>query len=387
MCLVDDAKVDLDAAVAALQASSASTVLETARYHGVGGFVYKRLISSALFEPIETDLRRMYTDALHGHMRTLYALSRVQSVLERSGAQWAVIKGPVLAELVYREPGLRTYNDLDVIVEPGRFAEVVAELEGSGAKLLDRNWKVIRRELFGELHFVAAAGVLLDLHWNLVTIYRGRTSISTDEILSRRVPVSLAGVPAFSLEQHDQLIHLAVHAALSGGDKLLWMKDIDLAVRSGGLDWDLIAERAQRWRVAAPVGLMLARVAATLETPVPDGLAAKLLGRYYSALVSMVDRMSPWQHALGRVNTPSLLLSRSIGQGPLGAAGWLLRRTVRNLDPREPTASSAFTPRGSPSDREAYFEVVADFERNSADHAILDRRSSQERQQSRPGDH
>jgi hypothetical protein len=295
-------------------------------------------------------------------MRTVWVLGRLQPVLDASPARWSVIKGPVLAELAYRDPGMRTYNDLDLLVEPRWFREVVAQLELTGAQLLDRNWKVIRRETFGELHLLLEAGIMLDLHWSLVTIYRGRTAMSSTEMLARRERVTLAGVPAWSLDPVDRLLHLAVHAALSGADKLVWLKDIDMAAALPGVNWDVVAERAERWRVAAPVGLMLSRVAETLGTPIPDGLPDRLLGRYYAGLVRLVDRVSPWQHALGRVTTPSLLLSRSIGQGPLGGARWLVRRSIRNLDPREPTASLAFTPRGDTSDRDAFFEAVASAE-------------------------
>lgn len=333
-----------------------------ATYHRVGGLAYQRLRSLPVPESLAGGLRAMYDEAVHRHMQTVWVLGRIQPVLDASTARWSVIKGPVLSELAYRDPGLRTYADLDLLVEPRRFREVVAQLELTGAKLLDRNWKVIRRETFGELHLLLDAGVMLDLHWSLVTIYRGRTAMSSTEMLARRERVTLAGVPAWSLDPVDRLLHLAVHAALSGADKLVWLKDIDLAAGLPGVNWDAVAERAERWRVAAPVGLMLSRVAGTLGTPIPDGLPDRLLGRYYSGLVRLVDRVSPWQHALGRVTTPSLLLSRSIGQGPLGGARWLVRRSIRNLDPREPEASLAFTPRGDTSDRDAFFEAVASAE-------------------------
>lgn len=359
ICLARETEFDPDAALDLVRRSSPAVVLEMARYHRVGGSAYQRLRSLPVPESLAGGLREMYSEAVHRHLRTVWALSRLQPVLDASEVPWTVIKGPVLAELVYGDPGMRTYNDLDLLVEPRRFRDVVELLELTGAKLLDRNWKVIRREVFGELHLLLDAGVMLDLHWSLVTIYRGRTAMSSTEVLARRQRVALAGVPAWSLEPVDQLLHLAVHAALSGADKLVWIKDIDLAVGRSGLNWDAVAERAERWRIGAPVGLMLSRVADTLGTPVPDGLPDRLLGRYYAGLVRLVDRASPWQHALGRVTTPSLLLSRSIGQGPLGGARWFVRRSIRSLDPREPVASFAFTPRGDSSDRDAFFEAVA----------------------------
>jgi hypothetical protein len=358
MCLAAEGPLSGAAVRELVRRTSARVVLDVARYHRVGGLAYARLRASGLPEGLLVGLREMYNEAVHQHMRTLWALRRLQPILERSEACWAVVKGPALVELLYTDPGTRTYSDLDVLVEPRRFRHVVAQLELAGVRLLDRNWKVIRRESFGELHFRLDGGLLLDLHWSLVTIYRGKTSMSSSEILTRRQAVTLAGIAAWSLDPVDRLVHLAVHAALSGADKLIWIKDIDAAARGLGNEWEALADRAERWGVAAPVGLMLSRVAVTLGTPLPDGLAERLLGRYNRVLMNVVDRLSPWQQAFGRVTTPSLLLSRSIGQGPLGSARWLVGRSLRNLDPREPLASLAFTPRGGAADRDAFFEAV-----------------------------
>ena len=341
-----------------MRRTQTDVVLEAATYHRVGGLAYVRLQTLDVPASLVVGLRQMYTQAVHQHMRILFALRRLQTILDKGDTQWAVVKGPVLVEMLYGDPGTRSYEDLDALVEPRSFQEAVRQLEAAGVQLLDRNWKVIRRESFGELHFLLPANLLLDLHWSLVTIYRGRTSMNSTEILTRRRQVQLAGIPAWSLDPVDQVLHLAVHAALSGADKLIWLKDIDLAVRTLANDWQSLAERAERWRVAAPVGLMLSRAATTLGTPVPAGLAEQLLGRYYRTMLPVIDRISPWQQAFGRVTTPSLLLARSIGQGPVGSATWLVRRSIRNLDPREPAASLAFTPRGDSADREAFFESV-----------------------------
>jgi hypothetical protein len=161
-----------------------------------------------------------------------------------------------------------------------------------------------------------------------------------------------------TLDPTDTLIHLCLHAAISGGDRLVWVKDIERAVAVRPPDWDELVSRCARWSVGAPVGLMLARAAAFLGAEVPGTALRTLLGRGTSVVIGVVDRLFPWPRALGRLASPNRLMARSIGQGALGAGAWLVVRSFRNLDPGQEHAESAFTPGGDERDRDAFIAAV-----------------------------
>lgn len=358
-CLRRDQPFDAQYAAAALNATTPSAVVAAAAFHRVSGLVYNRLrklpwVPPELIEP----LRQAHDAAVQHHIQILWELARLAPILDASGARWAVIKGPAVVELSYGSPGERWYGDLDILAEPARFREVLSTLQGGGVRLLDRNWRAIRRELRGELHLELPGGSLLDLHWDLVNINRGRSRIDTPGILQRLEMVDLGGVPAPTLDPTDSLLHLAVHGALSGGDRLLWMHDIALAAERRPPSWDAFTRRATEWRVAAPVGFMLARSLQALGAPVPREIPPLLLGRRYRAMMGLADRISPWERADGRLTTPGMALSRSMGYGLLGAGAWFVRRAFRNLDPREPHASSSFAERGDERDFEAFLQAV-----------------------------
>lgn len=356
LCLADTPP-QADQMRSLVEQATVPVLVSLARYHAVAGIVHERLAPLDVPEALLHALAEQREEAVRRHLLVTWALARLQPVLDASPVPWAVVKGPVLAEL-HGAPGRRSYRDLDLLVDPAGFADVLERLQAAGGELLDSNWRVLRRELRGELHLGLPGGVPLDLHWSLINMYRASTSVDSAEMLARRVSMEMGGVRAWSLEPTDRLVHVAVHGALSGADRLMWMKDLDLATRAAGVDWRAVVERSERWHVARPVGLMLHRTALTLGTPLPRGLVNRVLGRRYRRIADLLDRFSPWQHALGRVTTPSLLLARSIGQGPMGTVAWLARRTVRNLDPREPAASSAFTPSGTDDDRLAYLAAV-----------------------------
>jgi hypothetical protein len=191
-------------------------------------------------------------------------------------------------------------------------------------------------------------------------MYRRRMWIDTDELLARAVRVELAGLEVPTLEPSDSVLHLALHAGLSGGDRLIWLKDMErsIAVRPPG--WDDVVGRARGWRVAPVVGFMLARAMDVAGARVPAGVRHQLVGPRTERLIRLVDRLSPWELAAGRLSAPNLVLARSIGHGLAGGLAWIAGRSLRNLDPREPRASGALTPRGDEGDRAAFFLAVRD---------------------------
>ena len=323
---------------------SPEALLDAATYHAISGMLVEPLGSCDQLAPeTRAALQRRYDEAVRRHLQVTWELRQLVPILDGSGARWAIVKGPALAELAYGDAGMRSYADLDVLVEPRAFDRVLESLDAAGLRPLDRNWRTIRRLMRGELHFLLPSGVPLDLHWHLVNMYRGRMRIDTAGMLGRAERVTLGGVVAPTLDPTDGMLHLALHGTLSGADRLLWMKDIATAAAARPPDWDVLVERAVEWRIAAPVGFMLRRARAVLGAPVP---------------AAVVDRVSPWQTARGRLTTASLLLTRSMGLGIGGAARWLVGRTVRAFDPREPVRSSNFTPAGTRADADAFVRAV-----------------------------
>lgn len=365
-CLRDDPAFDPARASRLLGATSSGDLLAAAAYHGVSGWAYERLrgMPDAPDELIG-ELRDRYDLAVRRHLRATWELAGLAPVLDASAGQWAVMKGPAVVELLYPSPGVRPYGDIDVLVEPARFDEVLTTLQQHGSQLLDRNWKVIRRDRLGELHLRLPGGTPLDLHWNVVNMYRGRMRIEAHELLDHAVRANLGGVSAPTLDPTNTMIHLAIHATLAGGDRLRWMQDVALAASRRPPDWEALTARAEAWAVAAPVGFMLHRARTVLGAPIPEWTPRRLLGRRYRALMRLVDAVSPWERARGRLTTPSLLLTRSMGLGLGGAAGWLVSRTLARLDPREPAASSTFTPRGDERDLVAFLADVVTTGRRS----------------------
>ena len=165
-----------------------------ARWHGVAGLILEPLRAAggaprALLDTLRDDFDR----SVHEHLHCTFELARMAEIMEPTGVRWAVVKGPAAVELLYGGAGGRSYHDLDILVDPAGFRRVLAAFEEADLRRMDRNWAVLRRDLRGEVHYRGVSGREIDLHWNLVNMYRGRMRVGTGTVLERALSVDLGG--------------------------------------------------------------------------------------------------------------------------------------------------------------------------------------------------
>ena len=93
-----------------------------------------------------------------------------------------------------------------------------------------------RRSTSGPARSRSSVGrISVDLHWHVVYKYQDRRwySIDPDQLFARRRTVDIAGHRCATFDEVDTVFHLALHAAREGCHRLVWLKDIELAVAVG----------------------------------------------------------------------------------------------------------------------------------------------------------
>ena len=165
---------------------------------------------------------------------------------------------------------------------------------------------------------------MIDLHWHLVYLRsaRERWAIPTEDLLERRQPVRLKDVDAWSLDPHDFLAHLALHASFGAAQQLRRLLDIERTVANWPPDWEVLVQRCRAWRVGLPVSVMLNRARQTLGAAVPaegSGRNSREAGR----TVMVVRQLSEWAPAGGLPGGRSVKngLTRSLRDSLLATAG------------------------------------------------------------------
>lgn len=298
------------------------------------------------------------------HLRALEDLKVVGAALDRAGIAWVVVKGATLASVVWPHADMREYYDLDLLVQPAAFRDAVEIVEAEGGRLLDRNWPALRSSRRGELAMVGRHGTHVDLHWHLAVdpSVRHAFPLDVDAMLARRRRRDVSVAPMPVLDAVDQALHVAVHAAQAGANRLMWLADAYYATT--GIDWEDLARRCGAARATVPVALVLDRAYRTAGQPgVPSRELADVADRVWGRLARTRDARHPFPglpgdpklggnvYAAARPTVPASMWT--LGRNHVAARyrGWRHRRgrdTFRPLQQDVPDSQA----------REAYFAVA-----------------------------
>lgn len=337
--------------------------------HRVEGCVHESLGDlPSMSRSVLTELCGARSRAVRSHLFTTRALGQIGGLFDDAGIPWLVMKGPVLSAGLYRDAGLRSYVDLDLLVPRHRFVPAVRALETAGFEHLVRNWLQVRHFRAGEL--ALAREVAVDLHWDVFYAFydRRQFALEPDALLERARTVTISGVRARTLDEVDTLLHLAVHATRSGANRLVWLKDIERAVTVGQPNLDELVRRARATRCGLLVGVALHRARSLLDAPVPAEVIHTLLGRGWRAVDRLVTTVSAPQEttregSLARFVARTTSADTRSSVKELGRIGYYRARSTLpgkrgdRLDPDH--AGSLLYAAGTEADKQAYLEWVA----------------------------
>jgi hypothetical protein len=208
-------------------------------------------------------------------------LDAALDVLDAAEVRTLALKGVPLTLRHYRDPSLRPMVDFDLLVAPEAAPDAVGALRRAGWEL---EWKI-------DDDFVARTSEvpcrspdgrgMLDLHWRLVP-WVGRSWTAGDPKLWEHArPLQVVDRSTRAPADHDLLLHVILHAYLSGWSYVpRWAADVVTVLRTSGdaFDWDRFLDRVCRARLMLPVGDALEYVRATFVAPVPEPVLASLAG-------------------------------------------------------------------------------------------------------------
>ena len=201
------------------------------------------LAGDARFDAIRAAGARQTMDTL-----ALFAeLRKMLRLLNEREIKAVVLKGPVIAEAYYPDPGLRPYGDIDLLIHQADLATVSALLvergyhekneEGSDAHRLHQCHGLFQRIFIHEDNTR-----VIELHCDHLQI--GLEPVGMDTIWASSTPVRIGSQTARALEEHDLFVQLCVHLQRHN----LWPADLVQGPRPDGA-WRHVG-LAARWKRA-----------------------------------------------------------------------------------------------------------------------------------------
>jgi len=271
-----------------LRAVDWSEVLRVAEYHGVLSLVARNLIDNyrvkkgrGLPPEVERSLRSAYEANLRRSLWFTAELARIMQHFERRQLRVLPYKGPVLAQSLYHDLGLRSFSDLDFLISPVDFDLAKQALAEIGYRPSGEVNPAIERLCLRtgyERSFDSAAGKnLVELQWALLPHFYAldlrMEDLRVEDLLARagRTVLGEGEVPCLSPE--DSLLVLCLHAAKHLWTRLILLSDIAETLRSysgtQAIDYSLVFSRAQSLGIARILGISFWLVKNVLRAEIP----------------------------------------------------------------------------------------------------------------------
>jgi hypothetical protein len=207
---------------------------------------------------------------------------RVQRLFDDADLPVLFVKGATLAVLAFGNLGLRSGQDIDLLVPYETLPAATALILGAGYRRFDpppnisdahlRLVMPLRKDL-GFVH--QATGLRIELHWRL---FLNPHAMAEASIMapSRVVPLTRAeGLR--TLGEEDLFVYLCMHGALHWWHRLKWLADVNALLASApenGVERLVRAAKARGAGRAAAQALLLCRK--LLLTPLPASVTATL---------------------------------------------------------------------------------------------------------------
>lgn len=202
-------------------------------------------------------------------------LARIDAAFAKKHLGAVLLKGAALAGTVYDEPAQRPMSDVDLWVSNEGLGAACETMNALGFQAGQSAARPLALQAMadGEVQFFDGdqPAIMVELHlspfpgWWL----QRTANIDTRAVWERREP--LPGWRTFyQLAPEDMVIHLAVHMAINhqfGLAAVRSLVDIALTVQVRDVNWDIVVRRAQEWRVATAVWLVLSLLQDLFELP------------------------------------------------------------------------------------------------------------------------
>ena len=266
-------------------------IVESSTRHRISPLLYWNLsrIDKGKDVPAEVlaKLRILYYKNAARNLFLYGELSRVLKAFKDVGIDVIVLKGAFLAETVYKNIGLRSMSDIDILVRKEDLQQAKKKMSELKYTFINDNYPEVFEEQFGcELEYfkkvdnINLKGVNFELHWELMPMQKC-IKLEISRIWRNAQTASIANIDVLAMRHEDLLLYLCVHLKKHGFIGLRWFCDISEIVKCYNLNWKYIVESAKRYKIGILVYYVLYFTRELVDCPIPADVLDKLRPRRF----------------------------------------------------------------------------------------------------------
>jgi hypothetical protein len=254
-------------------------LVQTATLHRVLPLVYRSLEAvcpDLVPEPVMAHLHDYFQQNTFNTLRLTAELRQLLALFETQGIPVVPYKGPTLLALAYDNLPLRVITDLDIVLRE-------RDLDRAGQMLLAHGFRrredeprnpadeaAFRRYSYHSAYINQASGIQVELHWRFMRDPR-LFRMKDGALWERLQPLQLGGVKTVTFPPEDMLLLLCGHGAKHFWPELMLVCDVAALITCHPrMDWDQVAQRAERYHAKRFLRLGILLCSRLLETPIPD---------------------------------------------------------------------------------------------------------------------
>ncbi|MDX2096233.1 MAG: nucleotidyltransferase family protein [Leptolyngbyaceae cyanobacterium bins.59] len=256
---------------------------KTVQTEGLAPLLYRVIRNQAIVPAVlEQDWSLAY---YRNACRNTLLLKELVKVLQEFTAQQIsviVLKGAVLAEVMYQDVALRPMSDIDLLILPDTVVQVRQVLQTQGYQPYNLEPQAGYTEEFRNEESFFREGLTqvgIDLHWQLISLSYYQRVLKTEWFWQTALPVEFDRTPALMLGYEAQLLHLCAHLLWHhNGQGLLWQQDIAefLVTYAQKIQWEVVLHQAEQMELVLPLQQVLLPIVDRWHIPFPAHIRTQI---------------------------------------------------------------------------------------------------------------
>jgi len=182
----------------------------------------------------------------------LRLLERIALHFQEAGIALLALKGAALNLTIHDRPDARPMSDLDIMIRPSDALSATSILQQMGCRA---GRPLVRADFFPRFYYerdFLLGGVLplrIDLHVRPFRPLRYAVTVPPEAFWEGACRVRVGRAEVLVPDVEDMLLHLAVHSAVHGNQRLVWLADLKhwADAQRGRLDWEKLWKHAAAW--------------------------------------------------------------------------------------------------------------------------------------------